>query len=252
MQAGAKGVTVVDDHRARGEALSLPTVGLGQGGHHEDQRFLDRLRADNQRRRGSASRSRAVARRRTSSPARSVFGLIFGVSAARGTSLACGRPVDITLGHDRNESTWAARISVWRASGQTAPAFSKGKGFSPRSLHSWASRLGKAAPGEPQPRVRLARVVSAVRASAVPAETAIVIEFGNTRLSVRRGFDSATLRAVLGRPQDGYTAAPRPAVPSPRSPSWYARRFACSPHTVLLVPETGDGAVACGAADLNR
>jgi hypothetical protein len=94
------------------------------------------------------------------------------------------------------ESTWAARVSEWRTSGQTAPAFCKGKGFSPGGLRYWASRLGKGDQREPKPRVRLARVVGTTP-PAVSTETPILIELGTARLGVRRGFDPETLRAVL-------------------------------------------------------
>ncbi len=95
------------------------------------------------------------------------------------------------------ESTWAARVADWRASGLTAPAFCKGKGFSPNSLRYWASRLRKAEPGTSTEGVRLARVVRPMPPSVPAAETAIVIELGAARLGVRRGFDPETLRAVL-------------------------------------------------------
>jgi hypothetical protein len=92
------------------------------------------------------------------------------------------------------ESRWAARVADWRASGQTAPAFCKGKDFSAGGLRYWASRLQKSAPkGE----VRLARVVRTPRAKDA-IETPIFIELGNARLGVVRGFDPETLRAVLG------------------------------------------------------
>jgi hypothetical protein len=95
------------------------------------------------------------------------------------------------------ESTWAARVADWRASGQTSPVFCKGKGFSAGGLRYWASRLDKAEQGAPKAQVRLARVVRTDRPKEV-AETPILIEFGSARLGVRRGFDPETLRAVLG------------------------------------------------------
>jgi hypothetical protein len=94
----------------------------------------------------------------------------------------------------KTESTWAARVEAWRASGETSPVFCKGKGFSPGGLRYWASRLDLGAQGAPGQEVRLARVV---RAAAPAAETPIVIEVGNARLGVRRGFDPGALRAVL-------------------------------------------------------
>jgi hypothetical protein len=90
------------------------------------------------------------------------------------------------------ETTWAGRVEAWRASGETAPVFCKGKGFSPGGLRYWASRLGKTGPGKD---VRLARVVRG-RATET-AETPILIEVGVARVGVQRGFDPEALRAVL-------------------------------------------------------
>jgi hypothetical protein len=94
------------------------------------------------------------------------------------------------------ESIWAERVAAWRASGLAAPAFCKGKDFTPSGLRYWGSRLRKAEQEPPKPEVRLARVV---RAAPAPAqeETPILIELGNARLGIRRGFDAETLRAVL-------------------------------------------------------
>jgi|SRR5580698_2440775 hypothetical protein len=93
------------------------------------------------------------------------------------------------------EAKWAARVDAWRASGETAPTFCKGKGFSPGGLRYWSSQLTKNGTQPADGEVRLARVV---RKAAVPElETAIVIEVGGAQVGVRRGFDAAALRSVL-------------------------------------------------------
>ena len=96
------------------------------------------------------------------------------------------------------ESTWTTRVTEWRASGLTAPAFCKGRAFSSSGLRYWASCLAKGDKTEtkPAPEVRLARVVRVARPTEA-AETPIVIEVGDVRLGVRRGFDAECLRAVL-------------------------------------------------------
>jgi len=91
------------------------------------------------------------------------------------------------------QATWAARVSAWRSSGQTAPVFCAGKGFSPGGLRYWSSRLGR---GEIVSEVRMARVVRAVPALE-PATNPIVVEVGGARVAVQRGFDPDVLRAVL-------------------------------------------------------
>ncbi len=93
------------------------------------------------------------------------------------------------------ESKWAARVTAWRASGQTAPEFCAGKEFKPGGLRYWASRLRKTEGDAPKEEVRLARVVRAPRPR--EAETPILIELGNARVGVQRGFDREALRAVL-------------------------------------------------------
>jgi hypothetical protein len=94
------------------------------------------------------------------------------------------------------ESTWTTRVADWRASGQKAPTFCKGKGFTPSGLRYWASRLTKSGQAAPAKEVRLARVVRAPR-TAEAGESPILIEIGSARVGVRRGFDAETLRAVL-------------------------------------------------------
>jgi hypothetical protein len=94
------------------------------------------------------------------------------------------------------ETKWAERVAGWKASGQTASAFCKGKDFSASGLRYWISRLGKGEPEEEKPEVRLARVVRRARPGAA-VEIPILIEVGGARVGVRRGFDPEVLRAVL-------------------------------------------------------
>jgi hypothetical protein len=95
------------------------------------------------------------------------------------------------------ESTWATRVAEWRASGQKAPAYCKGKGFTPGGLRYWASRLARSGQSAPSGGVRLARVVRSARPSVPAGETPILIDVGAARLGVCRGFDPETLRAVV-------------------------------------------------------
>ena len=99
-------------------------------------------------------------------------------------------------GMTETEARWVERVANWRASGQTAPAFCKGKDFSAGGLRYWASRLRGAEEAVPATKARLARVVRG-QPPAPAAEGAIVIEVGSARLGIRRGFDPEVLRAVL-------------------------------------------------------
>jgi hypothetical protein len=100
------------------------------------------------------------------------------------------------------EAKWAARVAAWRASGQCTAEFCEGKGYRANTLRYWSSRLGRMAgqgrsPSEGTLReVRIAKVTP--RAEPTEAESPIVIEVGGVRVGVRRGFDRAALRDVLG------------------------------------------------------
>ena len=91
------------------------------------------------------------------------------------------------------QAKWAARVAAWRASGQTAPEFCRGKEFSPGGLRYWSSRLGR---GEVVSEVRMARVVRAV-APTESSASPIVVEVGGARVVVPQGFDPEALRAVF-------------------------------------------------------
>jgi hypothetical protein len=81
-------------------------------------------------------------------------------------------------------------VQAWRASGQTAPAFAEGKGFSASLLRWWGSELSRRS-GRDRP-VRLARVVRPPRERA-----ALTVAVGPARIEVGPGFDHALLREVL-------------------------------------------------------
>jgi hypothetical protein len=93
------------------------------------------------------------------------------------------------------EAKWVERVSAWRGSGLSAPAFCAGKEFTPSGLRYWSSRLRREPPAVAD--VRMARVVRS-RGEEVPdIDTPIVVEVGGARVAVRRGFDRATLLRLL-------------------------------------------------------
>jgi hypothetical protein len=95
---------------------------------------------------------------------------------------------------------WKKRVARWRASGETAEAFSAREGFAANTLRWWSSRLGgvKAAPASVE-MVQLVRVPSAAAASSRPASGAVVVELldARARITVEAGVDVVTLRTVL-------------------------------------------------------
>lgn len=96
--------------------------------------------------------------------------------------------------------TWKKRVASWRASGQTAEEFSKGRPWSLSTLRWWSSRLGREASSRAVPVVRVAQLV---RSSAPPPRErggSIVVELLDARLriTIELGADRDTVAAVLG------------------------------------------------------
>ena len=94
-------------------------------------------------------------------------------------------------------TTWKKRVAEWRASGQTAAAFSAGRGWSPQTLRWWSSRLGRKA----QPPI--VRVAQLVRATAGGHDArgagAVVVEDLDARLriTIEAGAEQALVTTVL-------------------------------------------------------
>jgi hypothetical protein len=101
---------------------------------------------------------------------------------------------------------WAKRVDEWRKSEQSAREFTAGREFSAGGLRYWAHRLKREAVPASSTVVPMARVIrslpetgptGALAPRPVAREAAIVIEIGAARISVRPGFDVATLTAVV-------------------------------------------------------
>jgi hypothetical protein len=85
---------------------------------------------------------------------------------------------------------WSERVQAWRESGQTAPAFAEGKGYSASLLRWWGSELSRRS-GSAKP-VRVARVVRRAQQDAP-----LTVAVGEARIEVRTGFDRALLRELV-------------------------------------------------------
>ncbi len=105
-----------------------------------------------------------------------------------------------------DRQTWAERVELWRASGETAARWSAERGYAAATLLWWSSRLRQRVvePRPATPRVTLARVVvrrgvdegpdgRAPRFSREP----IVVEVGAARVAVPQGSDAASVDAVI-------------------------------------------------------
>jgi len=107
---------------------------------------------------------------------------------------------------------WEARVVGWRRSGLTSEEFCKGRDFTAGGLRHWSYRVRQKeklaaaeqsavapkAQAKSRAPVRFARVSRDVATEPETTAGAVVIEVGGARVSVRRGFDAATLGAVLG------------------------------------------------------
>ena len=89
---------------------------------------------------------------------------------------------------------WKKRVASWRASGQTAEAFSDGRGWSPKTLRWWSSQLGRERAKTP-PVIRVAQLM---RSTAVE-RGAVVVEIldARVRITVEPGAPAETVSAVL-------------------------------------------------------
>jgi len=99
-----------------------------------------------------------------------------------------------------DQVAWAKRVSEWKASGLSSPAYCKGKPFTPGGLRFWAHRLGEVA-GRGRTVVRLARVrriQAGVRESpGEPSTEPLFVEVCSAGVAVRPGFDRSTLSGVI-------------------------------------------------------
>jgi hypothetical protein len=104
--------------------------------------------------------------------------------------------------------SWEGRVAEWKASGLSATTYCEGKPFTAGGLRHMAYRLRQAREVKAEvPEVRLARVVrKAARAQPPRAQPAVreraggeplLVECGAFRVTVRPGFDRATLAALL-------------------------------------------------------
>jgi hypothetical protein len=96
-------------------------------------------------------------------------------------------------------AAWAARVSAWRASGESARDYAARIGFAAATLRWWSSELGRrgVAVAEAPPKLTLARVELKSSHAGRVGGSGVHLSVGGLRVDVDRGFDAATLRAVL-------------------------------------------------------
>jgi hypothetical protein len=89
-------------------------------------------------------------------------------------------------------AVWKKHVIGWRASGETARAYSARHGLSANTLGWWASQLKR--DGEfPETAMRWAKVEIA----AVTRPPPIIVRVGRARIAVERGFDAEAFAAVI-------------------------------------------------------
>jgi hypothetical protein len=91
----------------------------------------------------------------------------------------------------RSASEWEALVQEWRASGLSRRAFAAWRRVHPQTLSWWAWRLG----GGNRVAVRPAFVEVVV--SEPPSAPALVVEVGQVRVHVPRGFDAGEVRRLV-------------------------------------------------------
>lgn len=103
---------------------------------------------------------------------------------------ACMKPA--TESAASTESVWRERVSAWRASGESAPAYARGRGYAPSTLRYWASRFSR----EEATVAGFVRLVP-MTASAPAAAPDLFVEVGGARVRVAPGFDAALLADLV-------------------------------------------------------
>jgi hypothetical protein len=95
------------------------------------------------------------------------------------------------------ETKWAERVREWKASGQVAEDYARGRGFAVATLRWWSSRLGRGAMSSRPPArtapVRMVRVVRAAR----PTASVLTVRVGAAQVEVPAGFDRTLLRELV-------------------------------------------------------
>ena len=100
-------------------------------------------------------------------------------------------------------SRWQKRVERWRASGETAEAFSAREGFAASTLRWWSSKLArdKAASRRNPSAVGMVQLIRVPAVAEAPRSgaKAVVVELldARARITVEAGVDAATLKTVL-------------------------------------------------------
>ena len=97
-------------------------------------------------------------------------------------------------------AVWAERVRAWRASGLSATEFARPEGYRGKTLSWWGSELKRRerVKSSAAPKVAMARVVRRPSARSAAGDEAICVVIGGAQITVRRGFDAALLRAIVG------------------------------------------------------
>jgi len=101
-------------------------------------------------------------------------------------------------------SEWVERVQAWRASGKSAEEFALGQGYVPGTLKWWSYRM-RSTVAEKAKAPRFLRVVPRPqvepkpepRPAREPVRAELVVEVGQVRVRVCRGFDAGLLREVI-------------------------------------------------------
>jgi hypothetical protein len=92
---------------------------------------------------------------------------------------------------------WNEVVTAWRASGKSAQAFARDRGISAATLRWWSTERERHERAKSS-SVKVARVVrSSPKAVSERTDPCLDVYVRHARISVREGFDSKLLRAVV-------------------------------------------------------
>ena len=93
---------------------------------------------------------------------------------------------------------WSERVRAWRESGLSAAEFAKPEGYRPTTLSWWGSELRRRerVRSSAEPKLAMARVRVVRRPTARDGTISVVV--GGAQITLRRGFDAALLREIVG------------------------------------------------------
>lgn len=96
-------------------------------------------------------------------------------------------------------SEWAERVASWRASGQSAAEFCRGRPYTKESLYAWSSSLKRkqVEANVRSAKITLARVVRAPTPAHESRDLSVVVTTNRGQLELRGPLDAQMVQAMV-------------------------------------------------------